>query len=200
MCLLSPALRATRQPLLRSTLADACRIGEHGAHGSWFAHVRTKTTWQVLSVLGPPHHGLTCSILLRRSARPCLVFTAAPGRWLHWHMGCSASTQNPSAIASSDERTLVAQSRAKRDPPAEKHLAGDAPGGRFEAPFSGVVAEALPTLKVSRRGKLQFASLSPALLILDDLLSSEECDGLVALASGGASARPARQRSRTRLV
>ena len=104
-------------------------------------------------------------------------------------MGCSASTQNPSAIASSDEH-LVGQPRAKRDPPADKHLAGESPGGRFEAPFSGAVVEALPALRVSREGKLQFASLSPALLILDDLLSSEECDGLVALASGGAFVTP----------
>ena len=108
-------------------------------------------------------------------------------------MGCSASTQNPSVIASSDER-LVGQPhhRAKRDPPADKHLAGDSPGGR-EAPFS--CSEPLPTPKVSRDGRLQFACLSPALLILDDLLSSEECDGLVALASGGAFARRARQRT-----
>jgi hypothetical protein len=108
-------------------------------------------------------------------------------------MGCSASTQNPSVIASSDER-LVGQPhhRAKRDPLADKHLAGDSPGGR-EAPFS--CSEPLPTPKVSRDGRLQFACLSPALLILDDLLSSEECDGLVALASGGAFARRARQRT-----
>ena len=116
-------------------------------------------------------------------------------------MGCSASTQNPSAIATLDDhRCLVAQPRAKREPQEDKHLAGDSPGGRFEAPFSGVAAEALPTLKVSRTSSLQFASLSPALLIIDDLLSSEECDGLVALASGGASARPARQHTRTRHV
>lgn len=101
-------------------------------------------------------------------------------------MGCSASTQNPTAIASSDER-LAGLPRAKRDPqPADKHSACDSPARRFEAPYSGAAAEA-PSggVKVSKRGSLQWACLAPAMLVLEDFLTSDECDGLVALASGG---------------
>jgi len=118
-------------------------------------------------------------------ARACCSWKLAALRWL---MGCSASTQH--AIAAADGLP-----RAKRDPPAADKHAGDSPGRRFEAPFSGASAEApLAGVKVSKRGgPLQFASLSPAMVILDEFLTDEECEGLVALASGGALRWRARQ-------
>ena len=51
---------------------------------------------------------------------------------------------------------------------------------------------AIHTLRIA--GGLSWASLSPALLLVDDFLSSSECDALVALASSGA-----RRGSRRRL-
>ena len=123
-----------------------------------------------------------------RRALLCAAKVAA----LRWLMGCSASTQQP-AIASEERLGLP---RAKRDPvPADKLASGDSPSRRFEAPFSGASAEAgsLCGLKVSKLGELQWASFSPAMLVLEDFLTGEECDGLVALASGGAPPARAQQ-------
>lgn len=102
-------------------------------------------------------------------------------------MGCSASTQTPTAIGANDERLAgLPRSASKRDPPADKRAAGDSPARRFEAPFSGVAAETQSRgLTLSTLGNLQWASYAPAMLVLEDFLTSDECDGLVALASGG---------------
>ena len=108
-------------------------------------------------------------------------------------MGCSASTQNTQHAIASEER--LPGLRAKRDPPpTETQATGELSLGRREAPFSGAAVEAPLDLgvRVCTRNLLQWASFSPAMLVLDDFLSSEECDALVALASGGAPARPAR--------
>jgi hypothetical protein len=104
-------------------------------------------------------------------------------------MGCSASVPTPAAIA--EEARCAALPSGKRERlPVEKQAPGDS-HSRREAPYSGDAAAAAAHVPARHGCEVAWQSLSPAMVIIDDFLSPEECDALIALASGGAAHAPA---------